>query len=85
MSPNSVVVVYASCLTLLLSVAGAITFQAGQRQASLGLFTAAGCALVASVLTSLIIGYANAAQAKARAKYEQRYREDPQITRPGGS
>lgn len=77
MSPNGVVVLYASCLGGFLAVAGALTFQAGQPQAAWALFAAAFSALFASLVTSLIVLRANAVQAKARAGYVKRYGEDP--------
>lgn len=82
MKPTGVVALYSSCLTAFLAVAGALTFQAGQPQAALALFAAAVCAFLSTIVTTLVVGRANATHARAQADYVQRYGDEPQNERP---
>lgn len=71
MTDTLVFAVYTSCLTLTLAVAGALAFTWGAPQASAALFAAAGCTVLSSIATALIIANANAARARAHARYAE--------------
>lgn len=81
MTDTLAVTVYSSCLTLALAVAGAVAFSWGAPQASAALFAAAGCTVLSSIATALIIASANAARTRARARHPEDYAEDTKPTR----